>query len=191
VDEKLHTSQQSALTAQMTNRILGCIKSSVSSRSREVILPLSSALVRPDLESCIQLWSAQHRKDMDLLEQVQTRATEMIQGVEHLCCEERLREMGLFSLEKRRLQGDLIAAFQYLKGADRKARDNLFIKACCDRTRNNGFKLREGSFRLDVKKKLFTVRVVKHWNGLPREVVEAPSLETFKARLDRALSNLI
>ena len=71
------------------------------------------------------------------------------------------------------IRGDLIAAFQYLKGADRKARDNLFIKACCDRTRNNGFKLREGSFRLDVKKKLFTVRVVKHWNRLPREAVEA------------------
>ncbi|KFQ34479.1 hypothetical protein N332_01132, partial [Mesitornis unicolor] len=55
----------------------------------------------------------------------------------------------------------------------------------------NGFKLEEGRFRLDIKKKFFTVRVVRHWHRLPREVVDAPSLEVFKARLDRALGNLV
>jgi len=98
VDEKLVMSHQCALAAQKANRILGCIKSSVAGRSREGILPLYSALVRPHLESCVQLWSPQHRKDVAQLEQGQRRATEVIRGLMHLSCEERLRELGLLSL---------------------------------------------------------------------------------------------
>jgi len=108
----------------------------------------------------------------------------MIRGLEHRSCEERLREQGLFSLGKRRLRGDLTAACQYLKEAYKKDGEALFTRACSDRTRGNGFKLKKGRFTLDIQKKFFTVR-------LPREAVDAPSLEVFKARLDGALSNLV
>ncbi|PKU43345.1 hypothetical protein llap_6347 [Limosa lapponica baueri] len=175
VDEKLNTSWQRALAVQKANHILGFIK---ISRSREVILPLYSTLVRPSFKYCFQIWSPEYRKD--LLERVQRRATKMIRGMEHLPYGDRLRQLRLFSLEKKRLWGNPIAAFQYLKKAYKKDGDKLLSRACCDKTKDSDFKLKEDRFGLDIKNKFFTTRVVKHWHRLPREVVDAPSLETFK-----------
>ena len=101
----------------------------------------------------------------------------MIRGLEHLPCEDRLR-------------GRPYSGLPVLKGGYRKGVEGLFIRDCSDRMRGNSFKVREGRFGLDVRKKFFPVRVVRYWNRLPRAAVAAPSLEGFKARLDGALSSL-
>jgi len=115
VDEKLDISRQCVLIAQKANHIQGCVKSSMASRLREGILPLVSALVKPHLESCVQLWSAQCGRDMELLDRVQRRATK-IRGLEHFSYGGRLRELGLFSMEKRRLWRRPYRGLSVLKG---------------------------------------------------------------------------
>ncbi|PKU42566.1 hypothetical protein llap_7117 [Limosa lapponica baueri] len=101
----------------------------------------------------------------------------MIRGQEHLSYEDVLTELGLFSLEKRRLQGDLTVTFLYLKGTYRKVGERLFIRECSDKTRDSGFKVKGSRFRLHIRTKFFTVRMVRHWNRLPKEVMDPPSLK--------------
>jgi len=141
VDEKLNMTCQCALAAQNAKHTLGCIPSSMASRSREGILSLLCSgetplgVLHPALEP-----AAQDRHGP--VGGGPKEATTMTRGMEHLCSEERLRELELFNLEKRRLQGDLTAAVQYLEGAYKKDEDRLLKRVCSDRTRDNGFKLK-------------------------------------------------
>ena len=147
---------------QKANRILGCIRRSVTSRLTKVILTLCSALVSPHLQYCIHFWSPQQKKDMEQLEQVQRRTMKMTGGLDHLPSRGQAERAGALQPGEEKALGRPYSGLPVPEGAYRKAEERLFIRACSDRTRGKGCKLEEGRVRLDVRDKFFIVSVVRH-----------------------------
>ncbi|XP_078059894.1 uncharacterized protein LOC144485672 [Mustelus asterias] len=164
--------------------VLAFINRGIEFRSREIMLQLYRTLVRPHLEYCAQFWSPHYRKDVEAIERVQRRFTRMLPGLGGMPYEDRLRELGLFSLERRRMRGDLIEVYKMLRGLDRVDSQRLFPRAEMVATRGHRFKVLGGRYRGDVRGKFFTQRVVGEWNRLTSVVVEANSLGSFKRLLD-------
>ncbi|KAF4788895.1 POL-like protein [Turdus rufiventris] len=167
VDSELNMSHQCVLVAKEANSL----DQEWSGQQEQG--GLYSAPVRPHLECCVQFWPLRS----GTLEHIQRR---LVRGLEHKPCEKRLRELGLFSLKKRRLRGDRITLYNFLKGGCAQVVVGLFHQAATDRTRGHSLQLHQGEYRLDIRKKFFMGRMMKYWNDLPGEVVESPSLDAFK-----------
>ena len=119
------------------------------------------------------------------MERVQRRFTRMLPGLENKSYEARLAELGLFSLEHRRMRGDLIEVYKIMRGIDRVDSQYLFSRAPIVNTRGRMYKIKGGKSRGDIRGRFFTQRVVSAWNDLPGMVVEAKTLGVFKSLLDR------
>jgi hypothetical protein len=184
VDSTLKFSEQCSVAVKSANRILGLIKRTINSRSKEIIIKLYKALVRPKLEYCVQAWRPFLRKNIDSLERVQKRATKMVSECRGKNYESRLRSLNLISIEKRQTRGDLIQVFKLIKGFDNVDYSNFFQLTSNSRTRGHKFKICKGRSRLEIRKNFFSQRVVSEWNKLPSFVVEAESINSFKNKLD-------
>lgn len=175
MDNELPMSQQWDFAAKKISGVPGCIRKSFACRLREVIIPFCSALMKPHMEYYIQFWASQYKTDK-LLKQVQYRAMRMMRGLKHLSCKERLKELGLFTLENRRVQEVLINVYKCLEGGCPDDRTRLFSIMPRNRTRGSRHKRNHRKFHLNISKNFVTPSVTEHWNRLPREVMGSPSL---------------
>ena len=127
MNANMKVSEQFRIAASKGNQVLGMIRRNITYKEKSLIVPLYKAIVRPHLEYCIQAWSPYLRKDIDMLEKIQRRATKLIPGLRDLSYEERLKECGLTTLETRRLRGDQIEVFKILKGYE-NIDSNIFFE---------------------------------------------------------------
>lgn len=189
IDKNLKFSDHCSKVANNANITLGMIRRTIKCKSKSIITKLYKALVRPQLEYCVQVWRPYLKKDIEKLEKVQRRATKMIHECRALSYEKRLKFTGLTTLEERRNRGDLIEAFKILKGLNKVDYKRFFKLNSNSRTRGNKLKLTKSRSRLDIRKHFFSQRVVNGWNSLPDFVVEAESVNSFKNRYDSYINN--
>ena len=161
----------------------------ITYKEKSLIIPLYKAIVRPHLEYCrpIQAWNPHLRKDVDMLEKIQRRATKLIPELRDLTYEERLKECGLTTLETRRLRGDQIEVFKILNGYE-NIDSNIFFEIKESKiTRGHNYTLVKKQSRLDVRKFSFSQRTINIWNNLSTDCVHASSVNMFKNKIDKYL----
>ena len=187
ISADMKVSEQCAIAAAKGNQILGLIRRNIVYKEKELIIPLYKTIVRPHLEYCIQAWRPYRKKDIDILERVQRRATKMIQKLRNISYEMRLKECGLTTLETRRLRGDQIEVFKILNGYENIDRNIFFSVKEERRTRGHGVTLAKKQCRLDIRKFSFSQRTVNEWNRLSADCVSASSVNMFKNKIDMYL----
>ena len=187
ISKDLKPGKQCTEVLKTANKLVGFIGRTFEFKSEKVILALYNSLVRPHLEYCVQFWSPYYRKDIEKLEKVQRRITKMIPRLRNKSYEDRLEELKLFSLTKRRLRGDLIEVFKIMKGFDNLDMNKYFEIDRSNQTRSNGYKIIGKRFQSHEAKFFFFNRVVNVWNKLPYDTVNSISIDSFKNKLDRYL----
>ena len=183
VTSSLKPSLQCDKAAANATRILAMLKRTFSFMSKELFVFLYKTYVRPHLEYCVQLWSPYYVRDIDNLEQVQRRATKLVNEFTKLSYENRLKKLGIYSLYCRRQRGDLIETYKILNGYYNVEWTKFFSLSPVQSTRGHQQKLFKKPNRLQLRSNFFTQRVVNMWNSLSRTVVSATNVSSFKQKL--------
>jgi hypothetical protein len=186
---------QCTLAASKARSALHQLRRAIASRDPEVLLPLYKAYVRPHLEYAVQVWSPYLKREIKLLEKVQRQFTRLFPPLKELHYEERLKQLKLFSLERRRKRGDLIEVFRQLKGLSQIEGTGLFQRSNNSHLRGHSLKLEKPRARTRQRAQYFSHRVIEGWNKLPEAVVESTTVRDFKQKLDgvweRIFPNLV
>jgi len=182
----LKVSTQCVNAARKARSVIAMIKRYFRRLDNDDFLLIYKIYIRPHVEYCIQAWSPHLKKDIQCLEKVQRSATRLVPSLRKFTYEERLRRLGLTTLERRRQRGDLIEAYKIMTGKEQVDSDHFFQKS------NTNYNLRGHSMKMtvkrchtDIRKFFFSQRVVQHWNSLPQQIVDAASVNSFKNRLDK------
>ena len=192
VDPLLDFDQHITNVVKKANSVSCMIARGINHKTKEIMLPLYKSIVRSIIEYANTVWCPHLRKHIDLIEGVQRRFTKLIIGCRGLSYNERLKFLGLPSLEYRRMRGDLIEVFKILHGCyDYTTTSSLFELSDGSSTRGHNFKLKKKRVCTNLYNKFFTNRVINTWNNLLNETVNAPSVNAFKGRVDRELSRFM
>ena len=185
IDNRLNFQEHIYTQISKANKILGLIRRTFQYLDKEMLVNLYKSLIRPHLEYGSNVWSVIWKKEAIAIENVQRRATKLVKPIAHLTYQQRLKVLGLPSLEYRRLRNDMVETYKILTGVDKADKHQLFELENQGRTRGHPLKIRKKHCRINVRKFSFGLRVVSPWNHLPEEIVLSANVNTFKSRLNK------